>query len=386
MQESTQRVIGLMSGTSVDGIDAALVELSGQQIDLQVTLLASQTYPYPAELTSQILAVASGEPISLEALAQLDDAIAQVFAQAALDIQRNHPPASLIGSHGQTVFHRPSQPRQMGYTQQLGRGEIIAQRTGLRTVTQFRHRDIALGGQGAPLVSRIDVCLFSHPERARCVQNIGGIGNVTFLPPLSSPETLGKGVLGWDTGPGNVLMDLAITQLSGRKQTFDADGAWAAMGQPRQPLIDGWLAHPYFDQAPPKSTGRELFGPAFLANCLADAQAQDLSDADILATLTDLTAQSIAREYERYLPQLPDEVFLCGGGSRNAYLRSRLQHHLAPIRVGTTADLGIDCDAKEAIAFAILAYWHQRNLPGNLPVVTGAHQEMVLGICHPANA
>jgi anhydro-N-acetylmuramic acid kinase len=384
MQESTQRVIGLMSGTSVDGIDAALVEISGQQTDLQVTLLASQTYPYPAELTSQILAVASGEPISLEELAQLDDAIAHVFAQAALEIQREQPSASLIGSHGQTVFHRPSQPSQMGYTQQLGRGEIIAQTTGLPTVTQFRHRDIAVGGQGAPLVSRIDVCLFSHPERSRCVQNIGGIGNVTFLPPLFSPATLGKGVLGWDTGPGNVLMDLAVTHLSGGKQTFDADGAWAATGQPCQRLIDRWLTHPYFDQAPPKSTGRELFGPAFLANCLADAQAQDLSHADILATLTDLTAQSIAREYERYLPQRPDEVLVCGGGSRNAYLRSRLQHHLAPSRVGTTADLGIDCDAKEAIAFAVLAYWHQRHLPGNLPVVTGAHQEMVLGICHPA--
>ena len=249
------RVIGLMSGTSVDGIDAALVDISGQELDLQVNLIASQTYPYPDALRDQILAVCAGAPLSIEVLAVLDDAIATQFAQAAQSIQTAFSPiAELIGSHGQTVFHRPPQ-NNLGYTLQLGRGAMIAHQTQTNTVSNFRVADMAAGGQGAPLVSKLDVCLLSHPEFYRCVQNIGGIGNVTYLPPLTTPDQLGIGVKGWDTGPGNVLMDLAVAQFSEGELTYDADGAWAAQGTPCQPLIAEWLQHPFFQDSPPQIDG-----------------------------------------------------------------------------------------------------------------------------------
>lgn len=204
------RVIGLMSGTSVDGIDAALVDISGREADLGVQLIAAQTYPYPRDLRQQILEVCQGAALSMADLADLDDAIARQFAQAAQAIQSQQTPgADLIGSHGQTIFHRPPHET-LGYTLQLGRGELIAQQTGIPTISNFRSADMAAGGQGAPMVSKLDVCLLSHPQRSRCVQNIGGIGNVTYLPALNNRSQLGEGVRGWDTGPGNVLIDLAV--------------------------------------------------------------------------------------------------------------------------------------------------------------------------------
>jgi len=374
------RVIGLMSGTSVDGIDAALVEISGAERDLQVQLLAAETYPYPPDLRVKILSACGGSPLAIAELAALDDAIAGEFAQAALAIQAGYPAAELIGSHGQTVYHQPPIGRALAYSLQLGRGAAIAQATGMTTVSNFRARDIAAGGQGAPLVSRIDVCLLSHPSRSRCVQNIGGIGNLTYLP-ASGPE-VGTGVKGWDTGPGNVLLDLAVQHLSGGTQTYDQDGAWAATGTPCFELVNQWLQHPFFRQLPPKSTGRELFSPAYLQTCIADAAGYSLSPADLLATLTELTAASIVLNYQ-FLPQLPDEVLVCGGGSRNTYLKQRLQASLAAVPVLTTDDVGLSVDYKEAIAFAVLAYWRQRGIPGNVPSVTGARLAVPLGELYP---
>ncbi len=375
------RVIGLISGTSVDGIDAVLVEITGTQTDLQVQQITAEIYPYPPALRSQILAVCAGEALSMQALADLDDAIAVEFARAALAIQTLGTSAELIGSHGQTVYHRPpSPPKSLGYSLQLGRGATIAHVTQLPTVSNFRAADIAAGGQGAPLVSRIDACLLAHPTFDRCVQNIGGIGNLTYLPATGTLTTdnLGAGILGWDTGPGNVLLDLAVQHLTQGAQTFDRDGAWAATGTPRISLVETWLQHPYFHQPPPKSTGRELFGPEFLQHCLADADAEQLEAADILATLTEFTAASIALSYQS-LPRLPDQVLVCGGGSRNHYLRQCLQRQLGTAEVLTTDDVGLSSDFKEAIAFAILAYWRVQNLPGNLPAVTGARQAIPLG-------
>ncbi|MGF1600865.1 MAG: anhydro-N-acetylmuramic acid kinase [Thermosynechococcaceae cyanobacterium] len=374
------RVVGLMSGTSVDGIDAALVDIHGQELDLEVNLVAAKTYPYPEPLRSQILAVCAGQPLSMEQLAQLDDAIATLFAQAAVNLQQGHSPATLIGSHGQTVFHRPPTVDGLGYSQQLGRGEVIAQLTDTPTISNFRGADIALGGQGAPLVPKIDVCLLSDAQQYRCVQNIGGMGNVTFLPPLKNPEQIGAGVQGWDTGPGNVLIDLAVTQFSEGQRTYDHNGDWAASGTPYQPLVDQWLTHPFFTEPPPKSTGRELFGPQYLQNCLQEAQA--LSPADILATLTELTAAAIVLNYTQFLPRLPDQVLVAGGGRRNQYLCRRLAHRLGGIPVQATSEVGVDADAKEAIAFAVLAYWRHHNIPGNLPSVTGAHRPVLLGEVH----
>jgi len=210
------------------------------------------------------------------------------------------------------------------------------------------------------------------------VQNIGGIGNLTYLPPWGQADGLGTGVVGWDTGPGNVLLDLAVQKLSGGQRHYDHDGAWAASGHPCQALVEEWLQQDFFHQPPPKSTGRELFGPDYLGACLRDAEAYNLGEADLLATLTDLTAASIALNYRRFLPQLPDQVLVCGGGSRNSYLQQRLQAHLQ-IPVLTTDQVGLSAAFKEAIAFAVLAYWRQRGIPGNLPTVTGAGRAVPLG-------
>jgi anhydro-N-acetylmuramic acid kinase len=376
------RVIGLMSGTSVDGIDAALVEITGTTLDLRVELLAGETYPYPDHLRSQILAVCGGEKLAMAEFAELDDGIAKCFGQAAVKIQTNQAAATLIGSHGQTVFHRPTTTQAMGYSLQIGRGELIAAIAKITTIDNFRAADIAAGGQGAPLVPKPDAYLLSDAIEHRCIQNIGGIGNVTYLPPQSQPNWEDQ-VCGWDTGPGNSLLDLAVTQLSQGELKFDRDGGWAATGQVCQPLVAKWLAQTYFRVAPPKSTGRELFGADYLQTCIQDGLEHQLAPADLLATLTDFTASSIADSYRRFLPRLPDRVFLCGGGSRNLYLRQRIQHHLPGIKIVTTDEAGVDGDYKEAIAFAVLAYWRHHQIPGNLPHATGANRPILLGNVHP---
>lgn len=416
-------VIGLISGTSVDGIDAALVDISGTDLDLKVELLAGETYPYPAELRERILAVCAGVAISMAELAELDDAIALAFAQAAQNIQNGHEPAFLIGSHGQTVYHRPpggggegetrgtretrgqgeisssSSPlphsptpryctdainrvssHSLGYSLQLGRGAVIAHVTGITTISNFRAADIAAGGQGAPLVPRVDAYLLSHPQQGRCIQNIGGIGNLAYIPPRRD-NWLEK-ILGWDTGPGNSLLDLAVEHLTAGAKTYDENGNWAASGTPCHPLIEQWLNQDYFHLPPPKSTGRELFGVTYLHQCLKDAEIYQLSSADMLATLTELTAASIVHNYRTFLPQMPQQVFLCGGGSRNLYLKHRLQILLQSIPVLTTDEVGLSADFKEAIAFAVLAYWRNLGIPGNLPAATGASQEVLLGEIH----
>ncbi|MEH2441705.1 anhydro-N-acetylmuramic acid kinase [Nostoc sp.] len=398
------RVIGLISGTSVDGIDAALVEISGTELDLKLELLAGFTYPYPAELRERILAVGAGAAISMAELAEIDDAIAQVFAQAAQKIQIGHQPATLIGSHGQTVYHRPpkegageqgSRGREMltshselstrlGYSLQLGRGELIAYLTGITTVSNFRVADIAIGGHGAPLVPRVDAYLLSHPEEGRCIQNIGGIGNVAYIPPQHG-DWLSK-IRAWDTGPGNSLLDLAVEHLSAGAKTYDENGNWAASGTPCHPLVEQWLHQDYFHLPPPKSTGRELFGVAYLHQCLKDAEAYQLNAADILATLTELTAASIVHSYRTFLPEMPQRVLLCGGGSRNLYLKRRLELLLASIPVLTTDEVGLSADFKEAIAFAVLAYWRHLGIPGNLPTATGAPKEVLLGAIHQSQS
>jgi anhydro-N-acetylmuramic acid kinase len=392
-------VIGLISGTSVDGIDAALVNITSTDEDLNVELLAGATYPYAAELRSQILAVCGGAAITVAQLAELDDAIASSFAQAAQNIQNAHLPAQLIGSHGQTVYHRPPLKKdevermkdekedlsfilhpssfRIGYSLQLGRGVAIAQLTGIPTVSNFRVADIAVGGEGAPLVSKVDAYLLSHPQESRCVQNIGGIGNLTYLPARNYPNWEEK-IRGWDTGPGNTLLDLAVQQLTNGERTYDRNGEWAASGTPCDRLIEQWLSQDFFHLPPPKSTGRELFGWEYLQQCLKDAEEYQLSSADLLATLTELTVASIVHSYRTFLPQMPQKVLLCGGGCRNLYLKQRLQMHLE-LPVLTTDEVGLSADFKEAIAFAILAYWRQQGIPGNLPSVTGARQAVLLG-------
>ncbi len=376
-------VIGLMSGTSVDGIDAALVEIEGTTDNLKIHLLAGNTYPYPGQLRERILSLCGGEKLSLPELVELDEAIARQFALAALEIeQQGRQDAQLIGSHGQTVYHRPAQEGQLGYSWQLGRGELIAKLSQRTTITQFRQADIAAGGQGAPLVCKVDAALLSDMQYSRCVQNIGGIGNLTYIPARNKPNWQQE-VIGWDTGPGNVLLDLAIMELTNGLQKYDQNGNWASSGTPCHDLVDKWLENEFFQQAPPKSTGRELFGPDYLKQCQLQAQKYQLSSADWLASLTELTVSSIALSYQRFLQEIPQQVLLCGGGSHNHYLKSRLQDKLGQAsQVMTTDELGLSADYKEAIAFAVLAYWRMIEEPGNLPQVTGAQIPMLLGQIH----
>lgn len=380
------RVIGLISGTSADGIDGAIADIQGEGYTLDVSVIGGETIPYPPAVRQQILSVCAGEPIAMADLAELDDAIARLFAQTALTLMARYGNADLVASHGQTVFHRPFRQstrlgdRALGYSLQLGRGELVAAITQCPTVSQFRQADIAVGGEGAPLVPPVDLALLSHPTQFRCVQNIGGIGNVALLPPWDKAKVPDPPkVVGWDTGPGNSLLDLAVEVFSEGRQTYDHNGEWAARGTPCDSLVERWLQHPYFSQLPPKSTGRELFGPDFLTRCLEDAAPFNLSSADVLATLTEFTTCSIALSYREFLPRLPDEVLLCGGGCQNPYLVGRLQQQLPETHIQSTTAVGVPADLKEALAFAVLGYWRYHHFPGNLPSVTGAARSALLG-------
>ncbi len=368
-------VIGLMSGTSADGIDAAVVEITGAPPHLNWQLLYHTTIPHPAALRAEILACCDPRSATVDRICVLNAALGQAFGSAALTTATacglSAQQIDLIGSHGQTIWHAPnSQPAS---TLQIGTAAEISELTGVPVISDFRTRDIAAGGQGAPLVPAVDVLLLSHPTFIRAAQNIGGIGNMTYLPPG------GIGALAFDTGPGNMLIDSAMRKISGGREAFDRNGAFAAQGHVHGTLLEELLDHPFLQRKPPKSTGREDFGAAFSEQIHARAHILGLSEADLMATLTAFSADSIANAYRSFLPHMPAEVIVSGGGARNATLMHMLGTLLAPARLLTSDAIGIPAEAKEALAFAVLAYetWHGR--PGNLPAATGAARPVILG-------
>lgn len=371
-------ILGLISGTSADGTDAAIVEINGTPPNLDWQLIYHTTLPHPSSLRAEILAATQPDTGTVDRLCVLNIALAEQFAKVALTaiLEAGLRPnrVDLIGSHGQTVWHAPDEAS--AGTLQLGEAAVLAEQTGIPVVSNFRARDMAVGGQGAPLVPYVDLLLLSHPTQTRVAQNIGGIGNLTFLPPTSSSDLT---PIAFDTGPGNVLIDTVVARITRGRLSYDFDGAIASNGQVDPVLLSQLLVHPYLEQQPPKSTGRELYDAAFTDDILNKAAVRNLSDDDIVATVTALTAYSIAHAYRQFLPAIPDEVIVSGGGVNNPTLMLMLRNAVAPATTLTTDDFGIPSDAKEALAFAILAYetWHKR--PGNLPSATGARKAVVLG-------
>jgi anhydro-N-acetylmuramic acid kinase len=378
--------VGLMSGTSMDGIDAALVELSGRMDRPRLRLRAFQTTPYPSVLRQRLMSIASGEATTAMEMSRLNFALGRLFAQSAVAIcqQARISPRRLtvIGSHGQTVFHegragntRLNQSLAFTNTLQIGEPSIIAERTGAPVVADFRPADVAVGGQGAPLVPVVDYLLFRNSEESVATLNIGGIANVTVIPMRAEP----KDVIGFDTGPGNMVIDELVRHFTAGRITFDDKGQWARRGAIRQRLLDRILRLPFFRQSPPKSAGREQFGLEFVTRYFLRERSS--RPEDLLRTATELTVEAIAtalRSVARHKIRI-SRMIVSGGGIHNEFLLERLGDMLPEITITPSDRYGVPPDAKEAIAFALLADRTLRGLAGNLPSVTGARRTVVLG-------
>lgn len=382
-----RRVVGLMSGTSVDGIDAAVVEIGGTDEAPEVRLVAFEDRPWPEEVRKQIFPLFRPETATVDKIGYMNFLMGEIYAQSVVSVVEKAgltlADIDLIGSHGQTIWHAPEVCGKDGFpvsfTVQIGEGSVIAARTGVPTVSDFRVADMAVGGQGAPLVPFSEYLLYRRPGETILLQNIGGIGNMTVLPGDEGPEA----VYAFDTGPGNMIIDAVVSALTGGEKTYDASGAMASEGKVDQELLAMLQQDPYYSMPLPKTTGRELFGVQYVEKILDYRREHGLSDADLLATVTDLTAWSIVDAYARYvLPKRQaTELVVGGGGSYNATLLGFLRERFAPygVKVRTQEDLGWSSDAKEAVAFAIMADCCVREKPNVLPSVTGARAAAIMG-------
>lgn len=371
-----------MSGTSADGIDAVVAEIAGSGRGLRTRVKAHVHQPFLATMRRFILHVCLHGTVA--EICELNFALGERFAEAALAAIRRAKlkPAEIaaIGSHGQTIHHLPNADPPS--TLQIGEPALIAERTGITTVADFRARDMAAGGQGAPLVAYADWALFTDDLRPRIIQNLGGIGNLTFLPPRASLDK----VVAFDTGPGNMVMDGLVAALSRGRRAFDQDGRLAARGRISEQLLARMMSHPYLRRPPPKTTGREVFGETFVNRFLESARQYRLRAEDVLATATAFTAASIEDACRRFVyPKLKArerpklQMVLGGGGAKNPVLRRMLSERLGQVELTTHVEFGIANDAKEALAFAILAHETLLGHPNNVPAATGAKRAVVLG-------
>jgi anhydro-N-acetylmuramic acid kinase len=379
-QHPARLIVGLMSGTSADGTDAALCEIAGAGESTRARVLAHLTIPFPRPLRERIYALADADASEL---CEMNVLLGETFAEAVPAVCRaagvEPREVHLVGSHGQTAAHRPRSSGMIGATLQIGEAAVIAERTGLPVVSDFRVRDVAAGGEGAPLVPLVDHLLFRAPGVIRAIQNIGGIANVTLV---------GAGldqVVAFDTGPGNMALDAVARAASRGIDSYDVEGRRAARGRIDAALLTELHRQPFLAQPPPKSTGRETFGRPFVYPLLDRFSARAPSAPglspldDLLATLTRFTAETIARAYREHLPSPPHEIYLCGGGAANPTLRAHLEELCAPVPVRDTEALGIPAKAKEAVAFAVLANETLFGHAGNVPRATGARGGRVLG-------
>jgi anhydro-N-acetylmuramic acid kinase len=346
-----------MSGTSLDGIDVAIVHIRGRQIQT----IGFQSTPYP-----EATRIALRSSLDQARISRLNFFLGELYAKAVLKAVRRFGSIELIGCHGQTIYHEGG-----SNTLQIGEPAVIAERTGVPVVSNFRSRDIAAGGEGAPLVPFVDYLLFRHAKRARVALNIGGIANVTIIPPAAAPQD----VIAFDTGPGNMVIDALAREHTRGAQNYDRDGAIAASGKINQQLLAALLADPYYRRRPPKSTGREQYGAAFVERM----KASGLRLPDLIATATALTAATAARALRGWRADL----IVSGGGVHNRQLMAQLAALLPDMRILTTAEFGVDPDAKEAIAFAVLAFYTWRRRSSNLPSATGALHPRILGSITP---
>jgi len=379
-------VVGLMSGTSLDGITAALVDIEEERSSLtslprlRVKLLASETFAFPDGVKDELLHLS--EAGAVPQLCSMNCFLGGIFAQAVLDIIAkagcDRSEIDLIGSHGQTICHAPhgsggsAFPRP--FTLQIGEIDVIAAQTGITTVGDFRPKDIAVGGEGAPLIPYADYHLFAHHAIDRVLLNIGGIANVTHIPAGAALDR----VVAFDTGPGNMLIDGFMHRISNGELSYDRDGELAAGGTIDASILERLLEHPFVMKRPPKSTGREEFGGRFLREVIAQARVRRLTDEDLLATLTAFTVESITVNCRSFLGAFA-ELIVSGGGALNKTIMRGLAERLAGIRVTTTQEYGLPVEAKEAVGFAILAYQTLRRRPNNVPTATGAGRPVVMG-------
>lgn len=370
-------VVGLMSGTSLDGISAAVARFrDGSDGRVDVDLLAYISRPYTSAERSRLsAALGGGTPaeycrLNFDLGGWLADAAVQVMAEAGVARED----IAAIASHGQTIWHEPGHS-----TWQWGEPAVIAERTGIDVISDFRVRDVAAGGQGAPLVPIADSMLFSSPSEWRGLQNLGGIGNITVVPPHGHIE----GVRAFDTGPGVAVID-GVTRALRPNLPYDVDGKLARAGRPNRQIVKELLAHPYFSAEPPKSTGRELFNSDYVQKLISTSRALGATDEDIVATAVQLTADSIGDAYRRFIPEPIREVLLSGGGAKNPALFAAIEKSAAPVTVRHFDDVFFDGEAKEAVAFALLGYLHVTKRPGNVPSATGARGPRVLGKRTPA--
>ena len=358
------RIAGVMSGTSLDGIDVAIVDMRGRE----VKTIGFTSTSYPESVRAAILEV-SNAITTTAAISRLNFQLGELYARAVLRTVKRYGPVDLIGCHGQTIFHEGR-----ANTMQIGEAAVIAERTGVPVVSNFRVRDIAAGGQGAPLVPYVDYLLFRHPRRTRIALNIGGIGNISVIPAGGAPED----VVAFDTGPGNMVIDALAREFSKGKMNCDRGGKIAAAGNVNTPLLDELLRDPYYRRKSPKSAGREQYGAEFVARL----KSSGIPLRDLITTATVLTAATIALGVRPFLTG-PTDLIASGGGVHNPQIMAHLAGFLPGVSLSTSTDHGIDADAKEAIAFAVLAHETWRRKPSNLPSATGARRAVVLGTVTP---
>jgi anhydro-N-acetylmuramic acid kinase len=377
--------LGIMSGTSADGIDVALVRVAGRKASLE----NFAAFPFPREVQKEILKLGEGRPVTTREISQLNFLLGEVFAKASLSACKKFrvPPAQIdvIGSHGQTVFHQGTPTAYLGHriasTLQIGEPSVIAARTGITTAGDFRPADLAAGGQGAPLVPFVDFLLYRHPRTGRVALNIGGIANVTVVPAGAKLDH----VFAFDTGPGNMVIDALVRHFSRGRKGFDRNAEMAARGKLLPGLLQTLLHDKYFSKLPPKTAGREQYGEKYLRDLLSHREARHARPEDIIRTATLLTALSVLDAFHHFiLPKAKiGELIVSGGGAHNPLLMAQLESGLDGIHVRTADELGMPGDAKEAFAFAVLACETLRQRPANVPGATGAKKAVVLGkVCY----